>query len=124
MGDSSARKAARRNITDIPAADTISAPTHALQAANEALEKFVDDGLLWMVNTSVLHPRGYALGVIRDKETKEPFELVLLGDGSEPWYFLPGEYDEIIQRYERGEERRSLAWDPEVTEDQHGADFV
>lgn len=120
MGDSSAR----RNITDVPPAETVSFPAEALQTANEALDKFMEDGLLWMVNTSVLHPRGFALGVIRDKETKEPQELVLLGDGSEPWYFLPGEYDEIIQRYERGEEARSIAWSPDVTEDQHGADFV
>lgn len=114
---------ARRNITDVPPAETVSFPSDA-PGPNEALDQFMNDGLLWMVNTSVLHPRGYALGVIRDKETKEPQEIVLLGDGSEPWYFLPGEYDEIIQRYERGEEARSIAWSPVVTEDQHGTDFV
>jgi hypothetical protein len=40
------------------------------------------DGLLWLVNASILHPRGYALA--RDSITGA---LFLLGDGSEPWRF-------------------------------------
>lgn len=97
---------------------------HDRARMNEALAQFVEDGLLWLVNTSVLHPRGYALGVLRDTETKEPYEIVLLGDGSEPWFFEPGEFDEIISRYERGEERRSRAWDPDITDDDSPVDYV
>lgn len=78
--------------------------------ANAHLKRFVDDGLLWLVNTTILHPRGYALAVHRDAETKEPLGISLLGDGSEPWYFQPGEFDEIINRYEEAEKRRNLEW--------------
>lgn len=42
------------------------------------------DGLLWLINRCVFHPRGYALGM--DKDTGD---FVLLGDGSEPFTF-PG----------------------------------
>ncbi len=40
------------------------------------------DGLLWLINTSILHPRGYAMAI-----GSETGELSLLGDGSEPWRF-------------------------------------
>lgn len=86
---------------------------------NEALDKFVEDGLLWLVNTALLHPRGYALGVQRNSATKEPVQLVLLGDGSEPWFFQPGEFDEVFRRYELGEERRTRAWFDQEVKDAH-----
>lgn len=40
------------------------------------------DGLLWLVNRSVFHPRGYALGY-------DPGDgsFHLLGNGGEPWSF-------------------------------------
>lgn len=44
------------------------------------------DGLLWLVNRTVFHPRGYALGL--DVEKGRWF---LLGDGSEPWNFPDGD---------------------------------
>lgn len=40
------------------------------------------DGVLWMVNRTVFHPRGFALAL--DSETGD---LTLLGDGSEPWSY-------------------------------------
>ena len=40
-----------------------------------------DSGLLWLINRTALHPRGFALGITEDGWT-------LLGDGSEPWMFL------------------------------------
>lgn len=40
------------------------------------------DGLLWLINAAVLHPRGFALAV-----NSESGALSLLGDGSEPWMF-------------------------------------
>jgi hypothetical protein len=40
------------------------------------------DGLLWLINRTVFHPRGYALGY--DPETAA---FLLLGDGREPWVF-------------------------------------
>jgi len=38
------------------------------------------DGLLWLINTVVFHPRGFALAV--DSETGA---FSLMGDGSERW---------------------------------------
>lgn len=40
------------------------------------------DGLLWLINRAVFHPRGYALGADDDSA-----ELILYGDGKEPWSF-------------------------------------
>jgi hypothetical protein len=42
-------------------------------------------GLLWLINTTALHPRGFALGLIR--RDGEIVGWKLLGDGSEPWKF-------------------------------------
>ncbi|MEO7260268.1 MAG: hypothetical protein ABI047_03260 [Jatrophihabitantaceae bacterium] len=40
------------------------------------------DGLLWLINRTVFHPRGYALAV------EEPGgALYLMGDGSTPWSY-------------------------------------
>lgn len=41
-----------------------------------------DDGLLWAVNASLLHPLGFALAI--DPDTQE---LSLQGDGTERWGF-------------------------------------
>ena len=40
-----------------------------------------EDGLLWLINRAVLHPRGFALGISPDGK----FDLI--GDGKEPWHF-------------------------------------
>lgn len=45
-------------------------------------------GLLWLINTSVFHPRGYALALTYDDHDTEfttPLGFRILGDGSEPW---------------------------------------
>jgi len=42
----------------------------------------IDDGLLWLINTTVFHPRGFALSW--DCETAI---FYLMGDGSERWTF-------------------------------------
>lgn len=42
------------------------------------------DGLLWLINRALLHPRGFALGVNPDDGT-----FVLYGDGDEPWQYAP-----------------------------------
>lgn len=45
-----------------------------------------DDGLLWLINRTVFHPRGYALAVGLDDDGKiSGFEL--WGNGDEPWQF-------------------------------------
>lgn len=50
------------------------------------------DGLLWLINRQVFHPRGYALGY--DPETHA---FVLVGDGSEPFIFPGDGSDEAAQ---------------------------
>lgn len=47
--------------------------------------EFRDTGLLWLINTSVLHPRGFALAWCY--ENGEVTGWRLLGDGSESWRF-------------------------------------
>jgi hypothetical protein len=55
----------------------------------------MDDSLLWLVNRSVFHPRGYALA--HDPETGE---FLLYGDGDEPFVF-PGNGAEDVSRLAR-----------------------
>lgn len=43
-------------------------------------------GLLWLINTSVLHPRGFALALVID-ESGTATGWQLLGDGTEPWMY-------------------------------------
>lgn len=43
-------------------------------------------GLLWLLNSAALHPRGYAIALVMDDGgTVTGWQL--LGDGSEPWSF-------------------------------------
>jgi len=43
-----------------------------------------DEGLLWLINTTVFHPRGYALALHYDDDMNAT-GWSLVGDGSEPW---------------------------------------
>ena len=43
-----------------------------------------DEGLLWLINTSVFHPRGYALAFVMDEDGNAT-GWALLGDGTEAW---------------------------------------
>ena len=65
------------------------------------------EGLLWLINRVVFHPRGFALGLDWPKEAYkedgtvegEPTGWVLLGDGSEVWTMGDGE-DELLRKSE------------------------
>ena len=46
-------------------------------------------GLLWLINTTVFHPRGYALAVHFDDEGNA-VGWSLMGDGTERWTFDEG----------------------------------
>jgi hypothetical protein len=43
-------------------------------------------GLLWLINTSILHPRGYALAIHTDNDGNAT-GWSILGDGTERWAF-------------------------------------
>lgn len=49
------------------------------------------EGLLWLINTTVFHPRGYALGLVYENDDPENLGACLgwelMGDGSESWQF-------------------------------------
>lgn len=47
-----------------------------------------DSGLLWLINRTVFHPRGLALGLTFG-EAGEVTGWRLIGDGSEPMWFSP-----------------------------------
>lgn len=54
-----------------------------------------DDGLLWLINRAVFHPRGFALA-----HDAESHEFSLLGDGSEAWRFDPDIEDDLFDKVE------------------------
>jgi hypothetical protein len=54
-------------------------------------EDLSTSGLLWLINRTVFHPRGYALAItVTDGKA---VGWALLGDGSEPWQFGSDEND-------------------------------
>jgi hypothetical protein len=52
----------------------------------KGLTEFREHGLLWLINTAALHPRGYALTFQLD-ENGEVEGWFIRGDGKEPWQF-------------------------------------
>lgn len=48
--------------------------------------EFRDCGLLWLINTVVFHPRGFAIGFRFDDE-RHVVGWGLQGNGTEPWHF-------------------------------------
>lgn len=92
-------------------------------AARARLKKFQDDGLVWLVNTSVLHPRGLALAIHLD-DAGEPLGLSIVGEGDEPWIFGDDQVDDegepfgLIRRYMAGEARREAAWSAKLGDGQ------
>ena len=52
--------------------------------AGRPVSELSDSGLLWLINRTVFHPRGFALGLVTG-EDGEAVGWQLLGDGSGPW---------------------------------------
>jgi hypothetical protein len=47
---------------------------------------FFESGMLWAINTTLLHPRGFAMGLTCEEDgTVTGWKIY--GDGSEPWTF-------------------------------------
>lgn len=61
-----------------------------------SFEDLRSNGLLWLINRVVFHPRGYALGFVYD-DSKEIVGWTMYGNGSEPWIFSENE-DEIFTK--------------------------
>lgn len=82
--------------------------------ARERLRQFQGDGLIWLVNAAVLHPRGLALAIHLDDDG-EPLGLSVVGDGSEPWCFgPPEELGDVVERFTRAEAAREADWSPKL----------
>lgn len=69
------------------------------------MKHFVNEGLLWLVNSTTFWPRGYSLGfAVEDSETVpnsdaegEVYGFNIYGDGSEPW--LPSSQEMATKRF-------------------------
>jgi hypothetical protein len=51
------------------------------------LRQLSESGLLWLINATCFHPRGYALALSMDTRTGEVTGWDILGDGTEPWSY-------------------------------------
>jgi hypothetical protein len=72
-------------------ADSNTNPGHPPPTVND-VRPFRDlqtTGLLWFLNRTVFHPRGFALGMVtnNDDPSGEYIGWALLGDGCEVWRF-------------------------------------
>lgn len=67
-----------------------------------------EDGLLWLINRVVFHPRGFALGVDVDDDGRPTGRFVLFGDGTEVWRFDLDE-DARFERVARCLDRARIA---------------
>lgn len=52
------------------------------------LAELREHGLLWLINRTVFHPRGYALALEVD-EQGDVTGWALMGEGDEPWRYAP-----------------------------------
>lgn len=92
-------------------------PLELTAEQRESLARFRAEGLLWLVNAAVLHPRGWALAVHLDDDTGEVLGLSVVGDGSEPWCFGPElggahQSDAPFEAFKASESAREAAWAP------------
>lgn len=55
------------------------------------IDELRGSGLLWLINASVFHPRGFALALCYTGS--EVIGWKLLGDGTEPWQYEPAADD-------------------------------
>jgi hypothetical protein len=63
-------------------------------------EDLRDSGLLWLINRTVFHPRGYALA-LTVTDSGEATGWSLVGDGCEPWQY--GEVEVENDKFRRAE---------------------
>lgn len=95
---------------------------------SELIQEIREKGLVWLVNTAILHPRGFALAVSYDDSDTEfvnPVGLMIVGDGSEPWVFGENpdgtwESDKPYESYKISEAQRESDWSDKL---QKGAKY-
>lgn len=74
-------------------------------------DEFRTSGLLWLVNTSVFHPRGYAIAMAYDADGACT-GWKLRGDGTEVWEFGPKTTDEQFEASRRTLTPGKTKWAP------------
>ena len=83
----------------------------------EALARFRDTGLMWLVNTSLLHPRGFALALELTGDGI-PLGLSVVGDGSEPWAYDDETVRDSFANHYNAEQDREHDWVPRLRGEQ------
>lgn len=83
-----------------PLAGPRPAPRSAAVGPIRPFDDLSGAGLLWLINASTFHPRGWALAVVTDGDGKA-VGWQLLGDGTEEWQFEPGAVREQFEAAQR-----------------------
>lgn len=79
-------------------------PGHAQEIEHEdspgrAWRELSESGLLWLINATVFHPRGFALALSMDTISGNVTGWDLIGDGTEPWRYA----DDMAGRFASAE---------------------
>lgn len=85
-------------------------------AQRDSIARFKEAGLLWLVNTAVLHPRGYAL-YVTVAEDGTPVGMAVAGDGTEPWCF-GDDAIESFHAHTATEQAREAQWTAKLKGDE------
>jgi hypothetical protein len=64
------------------------------------LNELRDSGILWLINKSVFHPRGFALALDVDETTGNVTGWKILGNGHEVWSYQQHNDDDGFARAE------------------------
>lgn len=67
-----------------------------------SFDELRDTGMLWMINTAVLHPRGFAMSLVFDDDGRCT-GWDILGDGTDRWTYadeMGGRLDECFVAFE------------------------
>lgn len=77
----------------------VNRPHHDRDPRVRSFSEFRTLGLLWLINASVFHPRGFAISFVNDPATGEVTGWRLEGDGGEAWFFEPDpRIDDLFER--------------------------
>lgn len=71
-----------------------------MKKRTDGLTDFSNDGLLWIINRLVFHPRGYALTFDLEADGTVS-SYYLQGDGKEVWQFTEADDDKNFERFNR-----------------------